>query len=222
MNGLAITILIGQLPKLFGFSVDADGLIDETIGFVKGLAAGETVAAAVAIGFAGLLLILVFQRLLPKIPGVLVAVVLSIIAAVAFDLASHGVSLVGTLPQGFPPFTVPDVSFSDLSLLIAGALGIALVSLTDTISTASAFAARAGQEVRANQEMVGIGTANVAAGFFQGFPVSTSGSRTAVAEQAGAKTQMTGLVGAVAIALMLLLRARACSATSRSPPSPPW
>ncbi len=204
MNGLAITILVGQLPKLFGFSVDADGLIDETIGFVKGLAAGETVTAAIAIGFAGLLLILVFQRLFAKIPGVLVAVVLSIIAAVAFDLASHGVSLVGTLPQGFPPFTVPDVSFSDLSLLIAGALGIALVSLTDTVSTASAFAARSGQEVRANQEMIGIGTANVAAGFFQGFPVSTSGSRTAVAEQAGAKTQMTGLVGAVAIALMLL------------------
>jgi high affinity sulfate transporter 1 len=204
MNGLAVTILVGQLPKLFGFSVDADGLIDETIGFVQGLADGEIVPAAAVTGLAGLLLIILFQYLLPRIPGVLVAVVLSIIAAVVFDLASHGVSLVGTLPQGFPPLTVPDVSFSDLNLLIAGALGIALVSLTDTISTASAFAARSGQEVRANQEMIGIGTANVAAGFFQGFPVSTSGSRTAVAEQTGAKTQVTGLVGAGAIALMLL------------------
>jgi high affinity sulfate transporter 1 len=205
MNGLALTILIGQLPKLFGFSVDADGLIDETVGFVKGLARGETVAAALAVGVASLVLILLFQRWLPKVPGVLVAVVLSIVAVVAFDLASHGVALVGTLPQGFPPFTVPDVSVSDVGLLVGGALGIALVSLTDTISTSSSFAARSGQQVNANQEMIGVGAANIAAGFFQGFPVSTSGSRTAVAEQAGAKTQVTGLVGALTIAVMLLL-----------------
>ena len=94
---------------------------------------------------------------------------------------------------------------SDLPLLVAGALGIALVALTDTISTASAFAARTGQEVDGNGEMIGIGAANVAAGFFQGFPVSTSGSRTAVAEQAGAKTQLTGVVGAALIVLMLVL-----------------
>jgi len=95
-------------------------------------------------------------------------------------------------------------SISDLPLLIAGALGIALVALTDTISTASVFAARTGQEIDGNGEMIGIGAANVAASFFQGFPVSTSGSRTAVAEQAGAKTQLTGLVGAAAIVLMLV------------------
>ena len=94
---------------------------------------------------------------------------------------------------------------SDLPLLVAGAVGIALVALADTISTASAFAARTGQEVDGNGEMIGIGAANVAAGFFQGFPVSTSGSRTAVAEQAGAKTQLTGVVGAAAIVLMLVL-----------------
>ena len=88
---------------------------------------------------------------------------------------------------------------------MAGALGIALVALTDTISTASAFAARTGQEIDGNGEMIGIGAANVAAGFFQGFPVSTSGSRTAVAEQAGAKTQLTGIVGAALIVLMLVL-----------------
>jgi MFS superfamily sulfate permease-like transporter len=96
----------------------------------------------------------------------------------------------------------PGVGFP---LLVAGALGIALVSLTDTISTASSFAARTGQEVNGNAEMIGIGAANVGAGLFQGFPVSTSGSRTAVAEQAGAKTQVTGLVGAAAIVLMLVL-----------------
>jgi MFS superfamily sulfate permease-like transporter len=92
-----------------------------------------------------------------------------------------------------------------MALLAAGAVGIAVVSLTDTISTSSAFAARAGQEVDGDREMIGIGAANIGAGFFQGFPVSTSGSRTAVAEQAGARTQVTGLVGALAITLMLLV-----------------
>jgi high affinity sulfate transporter 1 len=205
LNGLALTILVGQLPKLFGFSVDADGLIPEAAGFAKGLANGDAVAPALAIGLLGLILIILLQRLLPKIPAVLVAVVVSILAANAFNLADHGVSLVGPLPQGFPPLTLPGVSLSDMALLVGGAVGIAVVSLTDTISTSSAFAARAGQEVDGDKEMIGIGAANIAAGFFQGFPVSTSGSRTAVAEQAGAKTQLTGLVGALAITLMLLV-----------------
>jgi high affinity sulfate transporter 1 len=204
MNGLALTILIGQLPKLFGFSVDADGLIAEAAGFVKGVAAGEAVGAAVAIGLLGLVLILVLQRWLPKIPAVLIGVVVSILAAWMFDLADKGVQLVGALPQGFPPFTIPHMSWSDLGVLVIGAIGITLVSLTDTISTASAFAARTGQEVRGNQEMIGIGAANIAASFFQGFPVSTSGSRTAVAQQSGAKTQVTGLVGALMITLLLV------------------
>jgi high affinity sulfate transporter 1 len=205
LNGLALTILVSQLPKLFGFSVDADGLIPEAAGFANGLANGDTVAAALAIGLLGLVLILLLQRLVPKVPAVLVAVVVSILAANAFNLADHGVSLVGPLPQGFPPLTLPGVPLSDMALLVAGAVGIAVVSLTDTISTASAFAARAGQEVDGDREMIGIGAANIAAGFFQGFPVSTSGSRTAVAEQAGARSQVTGLVGALAITLMLLL-----------------
>jgi high affinity sulfate transporter 1 len=204
MNGLALTILVGQLPKLFGFSVDGDGFRAELTGFVRGVADGETVAASLAIGLVGLALILGLGRWLPKVPAVLVAVVLSIVASVAFDLAHHGVDLVGELPQGFPPLTLPRVGLSDLGLLFAGAFGIALVSLADTISTASAFAARSGDEVDGQQEMIGIGAANLAAGLFQGFPVSTSGSRTAVAEQAGAKTQVTGLVGAVAIVLILL------------------
>src|SRR4029453_7514535 len=144
LNGLALTILVSQLPKLFGFSVDADGLIPEATGFAKGLADGETVAAALAVGLLGLILIFVLGRLVPKIPAVLVAVVVSILAANAFGLADRGVSLVGPLPQGFPPFTLPSVPLSDMALLVAGAVGIAVVSLTDTISTAAAFAARGG------------------------------------------------------------------------------
>ena len=204
MNGLALTILVGQLPKLFGFSVDGDGFIAELRGFVSGVANGDTVPAALAVGTFGLALILVLQRWLPRLPGVLVAVVLSILAASVFHLADHDVSLVGVLPQGFPPLTVPHVDAADLGPLVLGALGIALVSLTDTISTASVFARRTGQEIDGNKEMIGIGTANLAAGLFQGFPVSTSGSRTAVAAQNGAKTQVVGLVGAAAMTVMLL------------------
>ena len=204
MNGLALTIIVGQLPKLFGFSVDADGFIPELKGFVDGLLAGDTVGAALAVGIGALVVILVLQRLMPKVPAVLVAVVLSILAVQVFDLTAMGVSVVGPLPSGFPPFTIPHVSISDIPLLIGGALGIVLVALADTISTASSFASRAGDRVHGNREMIGIGTSNIAAGFFQGFPVSTSGSRTAVAEQAGAKTQLTGLIGAAAILVILV------------------
>jgi high affinity sulfate transporter 1 len=199
MNGLALTILVGQLPKLFGFKIDAEGLIHETIAVVKGLAHGEAVAAAAAV------VILVLQRWLPKLPAVLIMVVLAIASTTIFSLADHGVSLVGVLPKGFPPLRIPHVRLADLGPLFAGALGIALVSLADTISTASAFAARTGQEINGNGEMAGIGAANLAAGFFQGFPVSTSGSRTAVAERSGAKTQLTGVTGAALIILMIVL-----------------
>jgi high affinity sulfate transporter 1 len=205
LNGLALTILVGQLPKLFGFKVDAEGLISEFIAFIRGLANGEAVAAAAAVGIAGIVLILVLQRWLPKVPAVLIMVVLAIAATTVFSLADHGVSLVGVLPKGFPPLTIPHVRLSDLGPLSAGALGIALVSLADTISTSSAFAARTGQEIDGNGEMIGIGAANLAAGLFQGFPVSTSGSRTAVAERSGAKTQLTGVTGAVLITLMIVL-----------------
>ena len=206
MNGLALTILVGQLPKLFGFKVEADGFIGEVTGFVKGLANGEAVAAAAAVGIAGIVVILVLQRWLPKVPAVLIMVVLAIASTTVFSLADHGVSLVGVLPKGFPPLTIPHVApVRSRARCSPGRRGSSLVSLADTISTASAFAARTGQEINGNEEMIGIGAANLAAGLFQGFPVSTSGSRTAVAERSGAKTQLTGVVGAALIILMIVL-----------------
>ena len=205
INGLALTILVGQLPKLFGFSVDADTFFDELTGFVRGVADGETVPAALAVGVGGLAIILVLGRVAPKFPGVLVAVVAAIAAVVAFDLGERGRLAGGRAAPGLPPAHPAGSGVRPTwPLLVAGALGITLVALTDTISTSSAFAARTGQEVDANQEMIGIGAANLAAGLFQGFPVSTSGSRTAVAERAGAKSQLTGVVGALMIAAMLL------------------
>ena len=204
MNGLALTIIVGQLPKLLGFSVDADGLIAEARAFVSGLAQGEANSTAAVVGVASLAGILLLNRLLPKLPSVLIVVVLAAVAVNALDLQEHGVDTVGVIPQGFPPFTIPSVMWSDLPPLLLGALAIAVVALADTMSTASAFAARRGEQVRGNQEMVGIGAANIAAGFFQGFPVSTSGSRTAVAEQAGSRSQVTGVVGAGVITLVLV------------------
>ena len=206
MNGIALTVLLSQLPKLFGFSVDAEGVIAEARAFVRGVADGETNTVALVIGVACLLVILGFKRWRPQIPGVLVAVVGATVAVGVFGLAErYDLSVVGPLPKGLPSFEIPSVSFDHLQTLVAGAVGIALVSFADTSVLSRTFAIRGGYRVNPNQELVALGAANVAAGFFQGFSVSSSSSRTPVAEAAGAKSQATGLVGALAIALMLLL-----------------
>ncbi len=204
MSGLALTILVGQLPKLLGFSVDSDSFLGDVVATVQGIASGEVLAPAAAIGLLSLVLILVLDRFLPKLPNVLIAVVVAMAVSVVVGLEERGVKVIGTLPQGLPSFHVPVLALDDLAVITVGAVGIALVALADTISTSTSFAERTGEEVDGNREMIGIGTANIAAGLFQGFPVSTSGSRTAVAESAGSKTQVTGLVGAVVIALMLV------------------
>ena len=205
MNGLALTIIVGQLPKLFGFSVDADGLLAEAGAFVTGLADQAANATAAAIGVVSLAGILLLQRLLPKIPAVLVVVVLAALTVNLLDLQDAGVDTIGVLPQGFPPLAIPTVPLADLPELFLGAVAIAVVALADTMSTASSFAARRGERVRGDQEMIGIGAANIAAGLFQGFPVSTSGSRTAVSEQAGSRSQVTGVVGAAVITVVLVV-----------------
>ena len=202
LAGLAVTIVVGQLPKLFGFSVDADGLIAEVAAFWGSL--GQTNVYALALGVIDLGLILGLKRMHSRIPGVLAAVVVSILAVVFFDLTAKGVDVIGSLPQGFPAPSVPRVELSTLPILMASALGISLVAIGDTIATSTGFAARRGYQIHANQELAGIGSANLLAGLFQGFPVSTSGSRTAVAEQSGAKTQLTGLVAAACVLVMLL------------------
>ncbi len=202
MNGLAITILVGQLPKLFGFSTDADGFIDEVRAFFAGL--DQTNTTALAIGLATLAVLLILPLIMSKIPAVLVAVVGATVATGVFDLASEGVDVVGALPQGLPTPAFPSVPLDTLGALLAASVGIVLVSLTDTIATSTSFAARRGDDVNPNQEMIGMGGANMAAGLFQGFAISASGSRTAVAEQSGSKSQVTGLAGAAIVAALLL------------------
>ena len=203
MNGLAVTIIVGQLPKLFGFSTDADGFVDELTAFWNGL--DQTNRTTLITGLAVLLVLLVLPRITTRIPAVLVAIVGVTVVSALLGLADEGVKTVGTLPQGFPTPSLPWTSASDAVALMVGAVGITMVSLTDTIATASSFAARRGDEVDANAEMIGVGASNVVAGFFQGFAVSVSSSRTAVADQSGARTQLTGLVGAGLVALLLLV-----------------
>jgi high affinity sulfate transporter 1 len=202
MNGLGITIIVGQLPKLFGFSTDAHSFLGEVRAFFESL--DETQTTTLLVGLVVLAVLLVLPRVTARVPAVLVAVVGATAASAIFGLAEHGVATVGALPQGVPSPGIPWTSASDVGPLVIAAFGITLVSLTDTIATATSFAARRGEEVKPNQEMIGIGAANIAAGLFQGFAISTSGSRTAVAEQSGARSQLTGLVGAGLVAVLLL------------------
>jgi high affinity sulfate transporter 1 len=205
LNGIALTVLIGQLPKLLGFSSSGDNLIQETISMIQGIAQGLTNWTTFAIGASCLAVILIFKRRWPKIPGVLVAVVGSTIVVGLFDLAATaGVSVVGPLPQGLPSFQIPRVSPGDFAALAAGAVAITLVSFADTSVLSRTFALRGGYKVDQNQEIIALGAANAAAGLFQGFSISSSSSRTPVAESAGAKTQLTGVVGALGIALLLV------------------
>jgi high affinity sulfate transporter 1 len=202
MNGLAVTIIVGQLPKLCGFSTDADSFVDEVREFVTHV--DETDATTLALGLGVLAVLLVLPRVTRVVPAVLVAVVGATVVSAVFGLADEGVATVGALPSGLPEPSLPWTQLSDVGPLLVAAIGITLVSLTDTIATASAFAARRGEEVDSNREMIGLGAANAAAGFFQGFSVSTSGSRTAVAEQSGAKSQVAGVVGAGIVVVLLL------------------
>ncbi len=204
MNGIALTVLISQLPKLFGLSVDADGPLRWLWAFGQALLAGKTNPTALAVGAATLALILLLKGS-KRLPGILIAVVGATVVVGAFGLEAHGVSVLGSLPQGLPALAMPWITPADWMPVLLGGAAVALVSFADTSVLSRTYAARTGALVDPNQEMVGLGAANLAAGLFQGFPVSSSSSRTPVAEAAGAKTQLTGVVGALAVAGLLLL-----------------
>ena len=204
MNGIALTVILSQIPKLFGFSVSADGPLRQLLGIIDKVWDGNTNVAVLALGGSALVLILVLKRW-PRLPGMLIAVAAATIAVAVLDLAARaGVSVLGPLPEGLPAPRIPLAPLDSLVPILTGGLAVALVSFADTSVLSRTYAARLRTPVDPNQEMVGLGLANVAAGLFQGFPISSSSSRTPVAEAAGAKTQLTGVVGALAIALLLL------------------
>jgi high affinity sulfate transporter 1 len=204
MNGIALTVLVSQLPKLFGFTVEVDGPLQKLWSMAQSIAQGETNWAAFAIG-AGVLAVVLALKPYKRIPGVLIAVVGAtlIVGALGLD-ESHGVAVLGPLPRGLPAFAFPWIAQDAIVPVLIGGFAVAMVSFADTSVLSRAYAARLRDKVDPNQEMIGLGVANLAAGFFQGFPISSSSSRTPVAEAAGAKTQLTGVVGAVAVALLLV------------------
>jgi len=205
MNGIALTVLLSQVPKLFGFSVTANGPLRQTWEIVERVLAGNTNVVALAIGASTLALILLLKRW-PRVPGILLAVVAATVVVAAFRFATRsGVSVLGSLPQGLPSPRLPLVHVDDLVPILMGGVAVALVSFADTSVLSRTYATRLRSPVDPNQEMVGLGVANLATAFFQGFPISSSSSRTPVAEAAGARTQLTGVVGALAIALLLVL-----------------
>jgi high affinity sulfate transporter 1 len=205
MNGIALTVLVSQLPKFFGFSIDGDGPLRELLAIAGAILGGKANWAAFAIG-AGTLAVILLLRNSKRVPGVLIAVVGATVIVGAFDLAARAdVSVLGPLPQGLPAFRIPWITHADLLPILIGGCAVAMVSFADTSVLSRAYAARTRTNVDPNQEMVGLGAANLAAGFFQGFPISSSASRTPVAEAAGARTQLSGVIGAIAVALLLLL-----------------
>lgn len=205
LNGIAIVVIVGQLDGLVGFSTASDGLVDMLTAWIEGIRDGLVITAALAIGLVSLVTILVVRRFAPRVPGVLLAVAGATIVSAALDLASTaGVPVVGPLPRGLPSLALPPLDLDAARALLPAAIGIAFVTAADVSVLSRSYAARGGYRVDADQELVALGGANAVAGVSGGFPISASSSRTPVAEAAGAKTQLTGVVGALAIVALLV------------------
>ncbi|MBR0905174.1 SulP family inorganic anion transporter [Bradyrhizobium liaoningense] len=204
MNGIALTVLISQLPKLFGFSIEGEGPLRSLWAIAGAILDGRINWVSFGIGLGTLVVILLLQNN-KRLPGILIAVVGATGIVGLLELGTrYGVAVLGALPQGLPGFAIPWITYGDIVPVLVGGCAIALISFADTSVLSRAYAARLGTHADPNQEMVGLGAANLATGFFQGFPISSSSSRTPVAEAAGARTQLTSVVGALAIAILLL------------------
>jgi len=204
MNGIALAVIISQLPKLFGFKIESTGPLRDLWAIGKAVAQGHAHWAGTILGVATLVVILVLKAH-KRMGAILVAVIVATAVTAWFDLPqAYGVKVLGPVPQGLPEFALPWLRASDLVPVITGGVAVAIVAFADTSVLSRTFAARSGTRVDPNQEMIGLGAANLAAGFFQGFAISSSSSRTPVAEAAGAKTQLTGVVGATIVGLVIV------------------
>jgi high affinity sulfate transporter 1 len=208
LNGIALTVLISQLPKLFQIDSDGGGPLREIRAIGRAVMAGEANTAALALGVATLAALLAFGHF-RRVPVVLIAVAGATAISGWLGLgASAGVEVLGAVPQGLPVPTLPLIGPGDLAAVTIGGVTCAIVAFADTSVLSRSYAARLGQKVEPNQELVGLGAVNLAAGLFQGFPLSSSASRTPVAETAGAKTQLTSVVAAAVVALLLVAAPR--------------
>ena len=203
MNGIALTVIVSQLPKLLGFSVSASDFLGESTGIVQGVLDGRVVPLALLVGGGALIVILALRRATRRLPAILVAVILATLVVTVFGLADR-LAVVGAVPSGLAAAGIPAVTLSDLLAIVPGALGIALLAFTDTSVNSRTFNSRRGESVDPDQELAALGASNVASALLGGFPISSSATRTPVAEAAGARTQVTGLVGAGVIVVLLV------------------
>jgi sulfate permease, SulP family len=201
--GLALTIIVGQLPKLFGVEKGSGDFFQKLWDLFTDL--GQTQDLTLAVGLVSIALLVALRRWAPALPGSLVVVLLSIVAVAVFHLDRHGVEIVGHIDRGLPSLGVPDVSFHDFLRLAGAAAGVMLVGFAEGLGAAKTYAAKHHYEVDVNRELLGLGTANIAAGLSSGMVVNGSLSKTAVNGSAGANSQVSGLVVAAMTIVTLLL-----------------
>lgn len=202
MHGVALVIVGSQLPKVLGIRADGETTLEQFASIASRL--GDTNLVALAIGVASFAVIQLCRRYVRRVPGAVVALVGSLLAVVLFGLDRYGIAVVGRVPTGLPGLSLPVPTLADFDSLLPVALAAALLSFSDTMVTARAFAARNRYRIDANQELLGIGVANFVSGLSQGLPISASDSRTAVVEAAGSRTQVTSVIAAAVVAAVML------------------
>ena len=202
--GLAMVIAIKQVPKMFGFEAVEGNFFQRLWDIIISLP--ETHLLTLLVAVSSIVMMLVLERFVPKMPAALAALVYGIAVVSILNMYDYGVHIMGEIPAGFAGPALPDISLGDIIALLPGALGIALVAFAEAIGPARQYASKYGYQINADQELIGIGASNAGAGIFQGFPVGTSLSKTAANDNAGGKTQMAGIIcaiGTVIVAIFL-------------------
>ncbi|MCK4898098.1 MAG: SulP family inorganic anion transporter, partial [Anaerolineales bacterium] len=202
MSGLALVIMIKQVPKLFGLEPVEGNFWQRVIKLIDELP--ETDLITLAVGLSALVLMIFLERRFKRIPAALIVLIYGIAVVSIFNLAAQGVEIIGEIPSGLAPPRLPDIGLEELALLIPGALAITLVMFSEAVGPDRSFASKHHYAINENQELIGIGAANIGAGLFQGFPIGASMSKSAASDSAGGRTQVAGIVAAVATALVAL------------------
>src|SRR4030095_519230 len=202
LNGIALTIMLGQIGKIFGFSITAGGILPRLLEFASKIDRTQWSTLGVALGT--FLVLLVSPKLFRSIPAALVATIVAAVAVRFLDLQRYGVAIVGDVPTGFPPLHIPRFPLSMVPSLLGAATGLALVTFASMMLTSRSFASKNRYDIDADREFAALGAANIASALSHGFAVSGADSRTAMSDAAGGRTQVTGLVAAATIAVVLM------------------